>query len=90
MWTTKATELDPTKEIAWYNLGAIYLNMALKEKDDDTRNSIYEKAMLCFKNSLEVNQAIETVVALKQINQALDNKEQYQYYLDLENQLSNK
>ncbi len=95
----KAIQLDPTKELAYYNLGAIYNNRAkvyheqLLDISNDSQymeiqhkmTAEFEKAYEMFSRAFEINpNSLSTVQALKQITIFLDKMDEYNTYKEAE------
>lgn len=93
----KAIVIDPTKELAYFNLGALYNNQAMvyyRKANDETDytkaadwtkkvDAEFEKAYVQFKKSYEINpKNKETVNALVQICIRLEKMEEYKKYKD--------
>ena len=101
----KAIEVNPTHEVAWYNLGVLYYNMGVKlnlkaksVKDADSSVYFNKEAELKYENALpflqkafEINpNSAETIHALKQICLKTYRYEEYDLYDELEKKLSTK
>lgn len=87
-----ATNIDPNRHLAWFNLGAVYNNIAKEwydkanEEEDYAEaerlmqkgDDMFRLAMPCFEKALEIDPADQsTYGALKQIYIALDLTEKY-------------
>ena len=98
----KAIKIDDTKELAFFNLGALYNNIAKElfdkandEEDLTKSNEIQEEATAVFgeafpmfEKALEINPtSIQTVRALRQIAIFLGKEDALKKYKDLEAQL---
>ena len=101
----RATEVEPSHEVAWFNLGVLYYNMGirlnLKAKsvaDPDSAVYYTKEAELKYENALpflekafEINpNSIETIHALKQISLKTYHYDEYNLYDDLEKKLREK
>ncbi len=101
----KAIEVNPSHEVAWYNLGVLYFNMGVKlnleaktAADADSTVFFNKEAELKYENALpflqkafEINpNSVETIHALKQICLKTYRYEEYDLYDELEKKLRNK
>ncbi len=101
----KAIEVNPTHEVAWFNLGVLYYNMGVKlnlkaKSATDADSSVYfnKEAELKYENALpflqkafEINpNSVETIHALKQICLKTYRYEEYDLYDALEKKIRGK
>jgi tetratricopeptide (TPR) repeat protein len=101
----KAIEVNPTHEVAWFNLGVLYYNMGVKlnlkaKSVSNPDSSVYynKEAQLKYENALpflqkafEINpNSAETIHALKQICLKTYRYEEYDLYDELEKKLRTK
>ena len=98
----RAIQIDPTKELCYYNLGALQSNIAKEYYDKANAEKDYDKsdafrkegddrmklAKPFFEKALEINpKSIGTVNALKQISVTLSLMDDYKKYKDMETAL---
>ena len=98
----RAIDIDNSKELANFNLGSIYVNMAVEEgkiaatteeadeamRSQDAIEGLLNKARPYFERCLEINPvSMEVVKTLKQISIQLGNDEDYQLYNQMEDEL---
>lgn len=99
----KAIEIDPENDHAYFNLGALYNNMAKvkfdaanDEKDYEKAEAlqkevddIFKKALPAFEKALEINpNSLMTVRALKQITVRLNMMDDFKKYKDMEAEMT--
>lgn len=99
----KATEVDATKELAWFNLGVLYNNkglqwitLAVESGDGNTAgdyhsqaNAALEKAAEYFKKALDCDpDSLESVKALKNICLRLNKTEEWKLYDEIEKRIT--
>lgn len=97
-----ATEIEPDKTMAWFNLGAVYNNQAmeimlaaneiesLEDSDAEMKKATpyLEWAFECFEQCYRINpNDIEAVNALKMIATNLNDMEAYEKYLGIYKEL---
>jgi hypothetical protein len=92
----KATQIDPSKQMAWFNLGAMYVNKAVKLYGDANKisddapkakamqaegDALFKKALPYLEKAHEVDKCdMETLRALLQITINLQLTEEYSKY----------
>jgi len=101
----KAIEVEPSHEVAWFNLGVLYYNMGVRLNltakalsDPDSTVYFNKEAELKYENALpflqkafEINpNSVETIHALKQICLKTYRYEEYDLYDELEKKFRNK